>query len=521
MVVSIQRLAPLLAVLLLAACGEDPGPTGVYPEFAISDGAHQGNGHFYFLPPMVESPEGFAAAFDGSQAPLVRICEWGPAGCVGGPVAEFRTTTGSGSEMVRAVPEEEHYVVNWHLDEFELLPTPASYRIMVLVGNTELGYADVQIGSTGRDVRNLTTNHTIGLMDGRTLPIKFRIEGFPVGAGGATVVALGGDAVLVVGGGAIQGDVSVTVFPTTASPAIGLIEGSIFDCGPEGIVFDPPASLTLRYDEAALGNVPESSLTLLTEVEGGWEEAFGSSVDQVSNAVTGLIHGFSRKATGEKVEKVVYTEEVKEPLKPGETKELKAETKSASGKVLEQRKIRYTSSDEAVAVVDETGKVTAKQPGKAVITAESDGKTVTTEVSVGPDLIVSSVGSVSISGSTVSVGVTLSNIGTDAAEYPGHSTWDVAVYVSTDPVLDGADTHLTSMYSSWAYYLSAGWSASVTLNGVSADPTSLIGKYLIVVADAFPGQPPNYYPGVVESDEGNNWAASEQITGAEAPPSGP
>ena len=49
-------LVALAAVLLVAACNESPTPTGLAPEFEISDGANAGNDHFFFLPPMLRDP---------------------------------------------------------------------------------------------------------------------------------------------------------------------------------------------------------------------------------------------------------------------------------------------------------------------------------------------------------------------------------------------------------------------------------------------------------------------------------
>ena len=43
---------------------------------------------------------------------------------------------------MRVVPEDEHYIVNWHTNEFVLTPGP-TYRISVLVAGTVLGSADV------------------------------------------------------------------------------------------------------------------------------------------------------------------------------------------------------------------------------------------------------------------------------------------------------------------------------------------------------------------------------------------
>jgi hypothetical protein len=148
--------------------------TAAQPE--VADAAHGGdNPHFYFLPPLVPQPI-FAGTFDPNRFPSVRICEWAASGCVpGGFGVTFTTTTGPGSETVRVDPGEENYLVNWHTGDFPLDPSKG-YRIFVLEGSEELGHADVAIASSGAAVKNLKTGETIWLQDGRTLPIKFRIE---------------------------------------------------------------------------------------------------------------------------------------------------------------------------------------------------------------------------------------------------------------------------------------------------------------------------------------------------------
>jgi hypothetical protein len=126
-----------------------------------------------------------------------------------------------------------------------------------------------------------------------------------------------------------------------------------------------------------------------------------------------------------------------------------------------------------------------------------------------PDLIVSDITLDSVeakiySGDTLGFTYTVENIGGEGPE--GLSVFDVACYLSDDAVFDGSDTELSSGYSAWSYHLSVGWSDSRYEDDVviTEEPGTY---YLIVVADAKPGEAPNYYPGVVESDETNNWLA--------------
>jgi hypothetical protein len=171
-----SRLALALGLLALvtAACRDASSPGVTAPNFLISDATHNaGKPHFYFLPPVVAAPE-VSGVFDPALTPAVEICSVAGAGC-DVVIATFSTTSGPGSETVRLDGTAEQYVVNWQTGQFALDPA-RTYRIRVLVGDLELGFADVDVVSSGRELRNVNTGEYIPLVDGRTLPIKFRIE---------------------------------------------------------------------------------------------------------------------------------------------------------------------------------------------------------------------------------------------------------------------------------------------------------------------------------------------------------
>ncbi len=128
-----------------------------------------------------------------------------------------------------------------------------------------------------------------------------------------------------------------------------------------------------------------------------------------------------------------------------------------------------------------------------------------------PDLVVSSIDLTSTEvspGQDVSYTYTISNIGGQAPEYSDPSRWDVATYLSINNLLDGNDLELIWGYSAWTYPLSVGWSHSLPDQALIPIGVAPGDYYLIVVVDVRPGQPPNNYPGVDESDESNNWLAS-------------
>ncbi len=167
-----KRIAVLpLACSLLVACQDQRSPTAVKPSALIQDGAHAGNTHFFFLPPMVPQPS-FSGVFNPQLKPVVQICELSGAAC-GATIASFTTTTGPASETVRI--SGDLYTVSWHTALFNL-DAQKTYRITVIAGATTLGFADVDVVSFGNQLKNVNTNQFVPLLDDGTLPIKFRIE---------------------------------------------------------------------------------------------------------------------------------------------------------------------------------------------------------------------------------------------------------------------------------------------------------------------------------------------------------
>jgi len=166
------------AIALITACTEHPASSLVVagPRDAISDGATDGNAHFFFLPPMVANPG--HGTNDATLSPEVVICQWDGTACVA-TLATYTTDPGTttttqpgNSETVRA--SAAHYIVNWHTRDFGLDPA-LTYRICVKVGDVELGFADVDVAASGRELRD-TGEGFVAVLNGRTLPIKFRIE---------------------------------------------------------------------------------------------------------------------------------------------------------------------------------------------------------------------------------------------------------------------------------------------------------------------------------------------------------
>jgi Tol biopolymer transport system component len=182
---AISSVPALASVLVWAACdfAQPTGPSPLLepsPALAISDAANGAGGAPYFswLPPIARQPAS-DGTFDPTAEPTVTICVLDPTQAPPwcdplAPRYEATTTAGLGGETVGVAVRGGHYHLNWHTDRF---PLPAGLgRVSVSVEGALLGYVDVLIGATGRSIASSNTQEAIPLVDGRTLPIKFRID---------------------------------------------------------------------------------------------------------------------------------------------------------------------------------------------------------------------------------------------------------------------------------------------------------------------------------------------------------
>ncbi|MGD8496390.1 MAG: hypothetical protein PVF05_09395 [Gemmatimonadales bacterium] len=261
------------------------------PLDAISDAVRGGNAHFFWLPPMVGHPDEFNGPFDGTLEAVVTICELSD--CVGTTIAQL-SVAGGGVTI-----EDETYRAEWDTGASDATDG-TTYRAAVSVAGTRIGFADVVLAATGGEAKNLTTGETIGLKDGRTLPIKFRLEegvAFVVDpAVGQTIAALDGEVEVEVPPGALTTETAITV--EESEPTGSALTSITF--GPAGTTFSEPVPVTIGYDPAALPpGVAESDLALnLLDDQGRWIVLPGSQVDEATDEVTAPFHHFSTGGAG-------------------------------------------------------------------------------------------------------------------------------------------------------------------------------------------------------------------------------
>lgn len=162
-------LVPALRIGEACASGDRPTAPRLGPEFAISDGVHEGGTPgFYFLPPMVAQPA-FSGTFDADITtlnPQIAICDItnGPDNNCGGAggtsaVIVFTTTSTPAITVDLTTPQ---YQVNWQTRGAGFV-AGHPYRVHVTAGASgarrELGFADVLLTTTPGQAKNVATGH--------------------------------------------------------------------------------------------------------------------------------------------------------------------------------------------------------------------------------------------------------------------------------------------------------------------------------------------------------------------------
>src|SRR5438552_3172822 len=152
------------------------------PAYLISDGAHHGNAHVFFLPPLAPDPSALfhAGTFNSKLAPVVEVCILTGDPSSGSPV-DCTMSSGAPVLVFGPVPMAldatgQQYARNWDTKSPALLDPSKFYRILVrgARSGTALGFLDVDPVDQG--MNKARTGEVVQFQDGRTLPINVRIE---------------------------------------------------------------------------------------------------------------------------------------------------------------------------------------------------------------------------------------------------------------------------------------------------------------------------------------------------------
>src|SRR5688500_9348 len=139
------KLSTTLLIGLFAAACQDrqdpltPPDDGARPSYAINQ-----IGGVFFLAPIGNATS--SAGFLGTLSPTVTVCQWNGTTCAAGTtLATFSKTAGTGGATI-GVATDNSYQVNWKTDE-TLTPvvSGATYQIVVQLGGSLLGTADIAL----------------------------------------------------------------------------------------------------------------------------------------------------------------------------------------------------------------------------------------------------------------------------------------------------------------------------------------------------------------------------------------
>jgi hypothetical protein len=145
--------------VVVAGCRSPDASVGSVGEALLQDAVHNGGRPgFYFLPPLVEAVA-LPPTFDPDLTLVARLD--GP-----GVSVDF---------ALAADPASQHYAGMMDTSGLGLIDG-TSYRLHVLAGPVELGFADVLVFEKQAQARSLATDETFELVDGKKLKVKVYVN---------------------------------------------------------------------------------------------------------------------------------------------------------------------------------------------------------------------------------------------------------------------------------------------------------------------------------------------------------
>ena len=210
-------------------------------------------------------------------------------------------------------------------------------------------------------------------------------DGAVVSSSGASFSAQNSAVTVSVPAGALTQTRNITVSAaSTTPPNDRVMPGTAFDFGPNGITFAQPVSITIKYDPSNLtSGSPEGGLQLYEVVGTSWRVVEGSSANIATHTVTGNVSHFTVYGVlmQPRVETVTINRDTTVQVQT--TVQFSATLKDNEQQLL-NRPVTWTSSSPTVVTIGANGLASALLPGKATITATSEGKSATATMTVVP-----------------------------------------------------------------------------------------------------------------------------------------
>src|SRR5215204_141355 len=142
-------------------------PTAAGAQVLDADDVGVGAEHFHWLPPIEAAT--VSGAFDGALDPSIRICRLPNTGCTT-PLVQF-TRTSSPAIVVNATAQS--YSVSWSTKPSNI--TLGDYRAEVWIATRRLGFADVRVVASAKDLKNVPSGFA-GVQTGKAIDLPFRLE---------------------------------------------------------------------------------------------------------------------------------------------------------------------------------------------------------------------------------------------------------------------------------------------------------------------------------------------------------
>jgi carboxypeptidase family protein/Big-like domain-containing protein len=222
--------------------------------------------------------------------------------------------------------------------------------------------------------------------EGRNASVTVTVrDGSLIGVAGGQATGASGKVTITVPAGALPTATPITIVPVPNPPVTGVIEGTAYDFGPEGLQFTQPVIIRIKYDPGQLGSGANPAQFRVAKLIGNtWTPLPGSSVDVATATVTGQTSSFSEYGVVETpapVQTVVVAGQGFIVL--GQAVQFTATLSDAGGHALSGRVVTWSSSNGTIASVSSTGLVTGLAAGGPVtITATSEGKSGSAPITV-------------------------------------------------------------------------------------------------------------------------------------------
>jgi hypothetical protein len=211
-----RRLLALGLVLAVGACDTTQSPSSSVDDLEARADLVQGataDGEAYFKPPIGPG-NGIPAGLNPNLLVSFVICE----GHSGATACAAPAKVIPPSEVTVDLVDE-WYLAEWDTDDRPSESGPQFRIFAVLPTFGAVAYADVELGSSGSDLKAIRSGETevVGLKDGRTLPIGVRLLGFTDEPSSRAADCVDG----IIGSGVIDCDVeTVPVGGTPTNPLV-------------------------------------------------------------------------------------------------------------------------------------------------------------------------------------------------------------------------------------------------------------------------------------------------------------